>query len=195
MLLVVNLFWLLSACLYNDLVVRIQAFMSPSQAVSYGAPPICTCPFWESQFLFSFKFSTCASRRLRFFSESLVLCSPENLVTPCSPEVYCESGDGPGYFDHDSAGLVFSLHSSFSIESCDPIFDQFPFRKCFHPIVDWSVTSPWARAEWSSVTQGSFPVPKQGMQYMRRVLFCWPRPALMSCFCRSDFHSVVLREW
>ena len=75
---VANLIWLLYTCLCNVRVVRFHASISLSHSVSSGDPSMCSQTFQGSWFLFYFKSSTCASRRLSIF-RTLSLCVPPKM--------------------------------------------------------------------------------------------------------------------
>ena len=177
MRLVVNILWFLSACLCNALVVRIHAVMCPIRVILYGAPPIFAHPFqlWESQFLFSSKSPTCATRRLRFF-QNRSFFSPKNICSHC---------DRHRFIVHVVIALVTLIMILLSLfpphirrSSLNLVIQSlinFPWRKCFHPIINWSATSPHAISEWSSVTWISMSLPTHLMHYMRRDRFYGPK--------------------
>lgn len=158
------------------------------------APSIWSRPCWVRWSLSSLMSCTWAKRHMHF-PHSVVLCSSVYVCTPWNPNICSKGGNGSGYIDHNYIVFLPPLHFSHSIEFGDPVLDQFPLEEVcptHHILVHYDSPCKY-RIIICDMRFGAFVETLDTVHEKWLITVCGPRPALMSCFCRSDFQVLVLR--
>jgi hypothetical protein len=141
---------------------------------------------------------TWAKRRMNF-THSVVLCSSVYVCTPRKPNICSKGGNGSGYIDHNYIVFLLPLYLLHSVEFGDPVLDQLPLEEVYpthHILVHYDSPCKYRIIiQVCDMRFGAFIETLDTVHEKWLITVCGPSPALMSCFCRSDFQVLVLRIW